>query len=438
VKIDFAKMKLIVFCLAAGLVATGSASGICKDYSITNNAEDVSCPNNFKDYLECTIPSVETAVENIVESSIGQSNYDLVNKCFTDNGCSSVNFTSDNALDLILPCKNCDSDEDRKKNCVFRYAADKVVGLLKSIPKEVGSCMVEYFKEIGQKMVQDCARDERHNPVSPEYTQSAIPGLQDFDIDELGDVIVFQVLMRYNLLKCKTCGGSSGNEDQITNCLSGTVIQNENVCEDKSACEQKAFGQSGSCKNRFDQVTGSVCSCAASAIDKVANLGSLDLNDPETKKQLGELKKIFGSDMKRRLKTCYKSTYKGKCYSDQWDGANGMRKQYNSMMGAVLKAVLKFARGEVNDQMTDMLFIAKAMFTDLQSKWSDVLCGSDGCTTKDDKALTAAALRAMLTYKTAKYCTATEIANAGGSCVDDTFDVSTSRSSAFGSFFNSG
>lgn len=56
-----------------------------------------------------------------------------------------MSYDDKKALNTFFPCAF-KGAKKVKENCIWRYAADKIIEMLEKTPKDVGVCMIRYFK----------------------------------------------------------------------------------------------------------------------------------------------------------------------------------------------------------------------------------------------------------------------------------------------------
>jgi hypothetical protein len=334
------------------------------------------------------VGKVEDSIDNLVVSSNSNAQQ-KGRQCFADAGCNGVNYDQTALLDELLPCAY-KSERDVQLNCKWRHTANVVIDLLLSVGRNapnVASCMFDYFKEIGQRKLTDCVA--KYPPtITPPFVAPAIPGFTDFNLDDVTQVVIYQLTTRYNLVKCKGCDG--GSADELIECLVKNVNNNEaSACDVRQECETQV---GSGCKRRFDDVRQAVCNCAKSEFAR----GLDALGDWQ------DVKSMFAGGLERQLQICYVSTYPdGTCYASQWPA---IHQKTRNVRTAVIKAFLEYQRTrQVPESTEDLLFVVTSVINELAGKWTGFYCGD--CAQKESNSkIQADAFKAMLAKKAGQSC----------------------------------
>jgi hypothetical protein len=337
--------------------------------------------------MECLVSRIEKGLDDIVAGS-GVAEQRNARQCFQSGGCGTVSFAEKDVLDAFLPC----TSSDVKNDCQFRYAVEKVFDMLRAVTKdapEVATCMVEYFKEIGQDKLTDCVRDyPPPGGMTPPFTQSRIPGFDELDMDKITQVITYNLMTRYTLLKCRGC--SNRNNDDLINCLVQNVNDDdEEVCNSRRNCEN---GIGVGCQGRYQKVRNSICTCAREEFQK----GLDAINNWQ------DIKKMLAGGLERQFKECYHVRYpNGKCYAGKWPAMYAKSREVKS---AVIKAYLAYTKGQVPGSLEDILHVVTSVINELTSKWAGIFCGECDGSAQSNSQLAAATLKKMVENKAKQGC----------------------------------
>jgi len=345
-------MKAIIFTVL--LVGYASAKN-CDDYFNDVNSRRVGrdvCFSPFASFISCLVGEIEEGIDHVIAESDQQAMQEA-QQCFASAGCQ-VSYDEEKALNTFLPC-NERSEEGRKQNCIWRYAADKIIEMLKKTPKPVGKCMIRYFKGIGQRKIEQCTRDYPPN-IQPQFFMPEIPGFEDFELDELKNVLIYHVMTRYHLGKCTGC--SSSSKPRLIDCLSDQAKDaSKEVCAVREGCERPI--RETNCAQRFSNVRSAVCACAKGELQK--GLAALE--------NWGEMKKVFvRGDWECQLEDCYKQAG----LTSQWPSMESIISEVKS---SVIKAYIKFQAGKAPKQVAEALFVFKSILGEIVQKWSGLFCG---------------------------------------------------------------
>lgn len=321
-----------------------------------NVAQDI-CHNKFAPHVQCLAGEVENSVNNVIAESDLKAQSDA-KQCFGQAGCNNVDYTKEKALNAFLPCAYTDP-EDVRDNCVFRYVADRIIEALEETPKKVGKCMVKFFKGVGQRKIEDCTR--QYPPeIKPEFHMPEIPGFDEFELEDLKNVLLYHVMTRYHLGKCTQCSSTGPANNRLIGCLADqTKDEAQNTCQSRQKCEGPVL--QSSCKDRYQDTRSSICTCFGSELKK----GLQALQD------WGEMKQLFvRGDFDCQLSECY--TQEG-IPEYKWKKMENLLKQIKR---SAISAIAKLQFGKAPPQVAEALVVFKNILEELVSKWGGLYCGT--------------------------------------------------------------
>jgi len=349
------KLFTVLVCVSASL-SVGLAvncDAFLRELSGRSTARDI-CYNPFSAYLSCLVGKIENAIDTVIAESSPAAQQQAA-QCFSSKGCSA-SYDEQQALNTFLPCPYPKGSSLRKSECIWRHAADKIIEMLQTSPKPVNKCMIKYFKGIGERKIEQCVTEYGGGRVQ-NYHQPPIPGFEDFELDDLKNVLLYHVMTRYYLGKCTNCNVSA--KPGLIDCLAGQARDNDQtVCASRQDCEGAVLGTT--CSNRYIDVRDAICSCAAGELKK--GIAALE--------NWGELKQVFTrGDWECQLELCY--TESG--LSGQYPQMAAVVKEVKS---SVIKAFLKFQRGDAPRQIAEAMYVFKSILDELVAKWSGLFCGT--------------------------------------------------------------
>jgi len=357
---------IILLCLSACYVSTTiavSCTAFLSEVSARSNRGKDICHEPFKSFLDCLTGKIEAGVHHVIAEA-SPAAQQAAKQCFGRHQSScSVTYDEKAALDAFLPCPYSD-DASIKRNCVWRYVADEIISLLKDTPKPVGACMIRYFKGIGERKIEQCTQDYPPT-VSPQLIQPPIAGFENFEAEDIKNVLLYHVMTRYYLGKCTGCNAQSSGG--LINCLANQAKDDEeDACSSRQNCEQSVRGTN--CESRYNKVHDSVCTCAKSELKK----GIAALEDWD------ELKKtITRGDWECQMEICWDQTSMSESFKTD------MRNRVQSIKINAVKAYLKFTKGEAPPQLAEALYVFKSILDELVTKWSGIFCGDCNTITRD-------------------------------------------------------
>lgn len=355
-------MRLLLATLCAVLGAS-QAQYDCTAYWTDVNtwasraSRDPVCPDQFEGYNDCMASKIEDEVNNVIAESNVAAQTAVNSDCFSGSGnCGKIDFKEASVLETFLPCPDCDATcrantTTFKDKCMWRYAARVILDILDDTPKSVGKCMIRFFKGIGKRKIEKCTRD--YGNIDPPFVQPSIQGFEDFELEDLKNVLSYHVMTRYKLGKCTNCN-VNGHNTKIS-CVAGKAVENvRDVCATRQECEDNTAG----CENRYSKVRNSVCKCARKELKK--GISALDGS---------ELKRVFTrGDLECQMEDCY--------IQEGAPGWDNMYYKLQEMKIAVPLAVVQMTTGKAPKQLAEALVVFKNILGELVDKWQGLFCGS--------------------------------------------------------------
>lgn len=325
-------------------------------YELGLNVGQDKCHRKFAPYVRCIATELESSVNTVIDESNPQAQADA-KTCFKNAriNCNDVAYNKERALNTFLPCPYTNQGK-MKQECVFRYVAEKIIEALDETPKAVGKCMIKFFKGIGQRKIEDCTREYPPN-INPPFKMPEIPGFDNFELEDLKNVLLYHLMTRYHLGKCTQCK-VDGNTNLIRCLADQAKDEAQDTCEIREGCEEDVL--KSNCKGRYLNTKTAICTCVKTELKK----GVQALQDWKAVKNL-----FVRGDFDCQMEECYKQ----EGLHSKWGKMQNLLKEIKR--GAI-KAIAKLQLGSAPPQVAEALVVFKNILDELVSKWGGLYCGT--------------------------------------------------------------
>jgi len=296
------------------------------------SANDV-CYSPFSAFLQCMAEDADKKLGRYL-NELSPEVKQQVQQCFAKSSCETPDFSKATVDNFLSPPWN-----DRAKT---------ILDLLENMDPKVKQCMINFFKEMVRKQVEDCVHKFGSDDVK-DFEMPALPDVKNTDITKFKEVVLNRMLVRTYVTKCSTSKGDA-TANKTIDCIADARNQHDQtMCTTREKCRESKIPDS-KCRARFDKVHEAGCKCAQDKASGMKNMNATRL--------------ILSGGLEKQFKKCHDDN--GVPYPQ--DKVDKVKDTITSIAAELM------ANHKLPEEVKKTLHVAMQAMKDVEDQWKGAFC----------------------------------------------------------------
>jgi len=306
--------------------------GFVLTFAGLSSANDV-CYSPFSSFLQCMADDADKKLGRYL-NELSPDVKQQIQQCFSKSNCDVPDFSKATVDNFLQPPWN--------------ERAKIILDLLENMNPKVKDCMINYFKELVRKKIEDCVHKDGSSDVK-DFEMPPLPDIHNTDITKFKEVVLNRMLVRTYINKCNKAKGNT-IANKTVDCIADSRKQHDQtMCTTREQCRESKISDS-KCKNRFDKVHEAACQCAR------------DVKTGHTTMNMSNI--ILSGQLEKQFKKCHEDNN----VPYPQEKVDKVKKTIMEVAAEVL------SHHQLPSEVKNTLHVARQAMKDVEDQWKGAFC----------------------------------------------------------------